>query len=194
MTTHDKGQEPQHKEVGPARGGSTARSVSPVTPGLRSLQLLVSLVVVLIGAGGALYLMFSGPRMRVEPKLLPYQARLPAMPKVTVPVFPVAGQPLASVRNPLADAEQTLRAGKAHYTNYCTFCHGKEGHGDGPVGRSYMPVPTDLTSPAVQGLPDEALYRRMLIGVGHAPVLSDVVDPEARWYIVSYVRSLRGKE
>ena len=194
MRTQDKGQEPQDREVRPEVGPQAGSGVFHPFSGIRPLRIVVALVMVLSGAGVALYLMFSGPHMRVQPKLLPYQALLPAMPKGTIPAFPVERQNLALARNPLADTEQTRRTGEAYYTNYCTSCHGKGGRGDGPVGRSYVPTPTDLTSLAVQALADDALYTGMLTGVGHAPVLSYVVDPEAPWYIVSYVRSLRGKE
>jgi hypothetical protein len=44
--------------------------------------------------------------------------------------------------------------------------------------------------PAVQGLPDGELYRRMLTGIGHAPVMAATVAPERRWYVVSFLRSL----
>lgn len=169
--------------------------------GLVKIALL--LTVVLAAGGLVLYLMFSGPRMRIQPKLMPDQALLPAVPQGTVPVLafeaptgdPNAtsrlGEPhLPAARNPLDATERTHRIGQAYYSNYCAFCHGKTGHGDGPVGQSYVPVPTDLTTSAVQGLSDGALYQGMLMGVGHEPVLGYVVDPNAPWYIVSYLRSL----
>ncbi len=162
--------------------------LGPVTLG-------VPIVIMLLIGGVVLYLMFSGPRMRDEPKFTPYRAVLPAVPAEIVPVRTralTAPRPEAApqLRNPLPDTEQTRRTGKMYYSYYCVFCHGPNGHGDGPVGRSYMPVPTDLTASAVQDLSDGALYRSMLTGVGHAPVLSYVIEPNAPWYIVHYVRSL----
>jgi mono/diheme cytochrome c family protein len=157
---------------------------------IRLVVIAAGLVVVLGVAGVVLYLMFSGPHMRVEPKILPYQAQLPAMPPGIVPVQPVWAQKLPAERNPLADTRRTRQAGQAYYRLYCLFCHGPDGHGDGPVGRSYVPTPTDLTTPAVQGLSDATLYRAMFTGVGHAPVLSYVIDPNTPWYIVAYVRFL----
>lgn len=171
-------------------GSRRTRGETPSKIGPRTIAL--GLVVVLALAGFVLYLMFSGPRMRVQPKSLPNQALLPAAPAGTVPVWAVGAQHLPTARNPLDNTERTHRIGQAYYNNYCAFCHGKAGHGDGPVGQSYVPVPTDLTSPAVQGLSDGDLYQGMLTGVGHEPVLGDVVDPNAPWYIVSYIRSLRG--
>ena len=159
---------------------------------LGPVQIMVPLVVVLAIAGYVLYLMFSGPRMRVQPKILPYQALMPALPEGTMPVAWIQMPSLESARNPVADTEAMRRIGQAYYRDYCAFCHGPTGHGDGPVGRSYVPVPTDLTTPPVQSLSDGALYQRMLAGVGHAPVLGYVVDPNAPWYIIHYVRSLRG--
>jgi hypothetical protein len=156
------------------------------------MMIVLPLVVVLAVAGFVLYLMFSGPHMRVEPKILPYQALFPAEPEGITPVAWKQTPNLESTRNPVPDTEATRRIGRAYYRDYCAFCHGQAGHGDGPVGRSYVPTPADLTLPAVQGLSDGALYRGMLTGVGHSPVLDYVVDPNAPWYIIHYVRSLPG--
>jgi len=158
------------------------------------ISIIILLIVGVAVGGYVLYLMFSGPRMRVQPKLRPYQALMPALPQGTIPVSPAGALPPAAGPDLPADTERTRRIGQAHYANYCGFCHGKTGRGDGPVGQSYVPVPTDLTSPAVQDLSDDELHRRMLTGVGHAPVLEHVVDPNAPRYIVPYVRSLGGKE
>jgi len=171
--------------------GVLARLGAP--PKIGPVKIVGGLVFVLAIGGYVLYLMFSGPRMRLEPKILPLQAVFAPMPEDIVPVAWNQTPDLESVQNPVADTEQTRRIGQAYYTDYCAFCHGKAGHGDGPVGRSYVPTPTDLTTPAVQGLSDGALYQGMLIGVGHTPVLEYVVDPNVPWYIIHYVRSLRGK-
>ncbi|OHB64047.1 MAG: hypothetical protein A2Y76_02715 [Planctomycetes bacterium RBG_13_60_9] len=157
----------------------------------------VLIVVVAVGVA-VLYLMFSGPRMRTQPKMMPYQATVPALPQGMVPVS-IEAPAVPSIeesrqsRNPWPDTERTRRAGQVYYGYYCLFCHGSTGRGDGPVGRSYTPVPTDLTSPPVQDLSDGALYRAMLTGVGHDPVLPRVVTREAPWYIVSYVRHLQSQ-
>jgi mono/diheme cytochrome c family protein len=156
--------------------------------------LLVGAVIAVV----ALYLMFSGPRMRVQPKILPYQALLPAMPEGIVPVVvkPALVPPAEAVgqlRNPLPDTALTRETGQVYYGYYCAFCHGRTGHGDGPVGYSYTPAPTDLTLPQVQALSNGALYRAMLTGVGHEPVLDYVMRPQATWYIVSYVRGLQSE-
>lgn len=174
--------------IGPRLTGLGApRKIGPV-------KIIVTLVILLGVAGFVLYLMFSGPHMRVEPKLMPYEALLPAVPAGITPVAWAQTPNLEAVRNPVADTAQTRRIGQAYYRDYCTFCHGQVAHGDGPVGRSYVPTPTNLTLPAVRGLSDGALYRGMLTGVGHAPVLDYVVDPNTPWYIIRYVRTLSNEQ
>lgn len=165
----------------------------PGMPKILSVRILVPLALVAATGLAVLYLMFSGPRMRKQPKIVPLEAVMPALPEGTVPVAWNQRPNLESARNPVPDTEATRRIGQAYYADYCAFCHGKAGHGDGPVGRSYVPTPTDLTGPAVQGLSDGALYQGMLIGVGHTPVLDYVIDPNAPWYIMHYLRTLPGR-
>lgn len=80
--------------------------------------------------------------------------------------------------------------GKVYYNYYCVFCHGENGQDDGPVGYSYMPGPTDLHAPRIVEMTDGDLMRAMLLGIGHEPVLSRIVHPDHRWYLLSHVREL----
>ncbi len=163
---------------------------------MRKIAIIVVLVCAAAAGAVALYLMFSGPRMRTQPKPAPYQAVMPALP---AGVIPVAGEAptvpseamVARLHNPVPDAPQAIETGRVYYGYYCVFCHGADGRGDGPVGRSYVPAPTDLTSSHTAGLSDGALYRAMLTGVGHEPVLGYVIDPKMHWYLVRYVRHLQ---
>jgi len=163
---------------------------------MRRLGVFILLAGAAVIGATALYLMFSGPRMRVQPKIVPSQWQMPAMPQGIVPVsldlYAVPSPDMAEqLRNPLPDTEHTRRTGQVYYGYYCAVCHGSTGRGNGTVGVSYTPVPTDLTSPQVQTLSDGSLYRAMLAGVGHEPVLGYTIDPKQRWYIVSYVRHLQ---
>jgi mono/diheme cytochrome c family protein len=163
---------------------------------MKKAAIIVVLICVAGGAAVALYLMFTGPRMRTQPKMTPYQAIMPAMPAGGAPITaqrpPVPSESSAAqLRNPLRLSQDTIEAGQLYYGYYCLFCHGDDGRGNGPVGRSYTPVPTDLTLPRVVNLSDGALYRAMLSGVGHEPVLAYVIDPELHWYLVSYMRHLQ---
>ncbi len=146
----------------------------------------------LVGACVFAYLLFTGPHMRIQPNIKSFQARMPTPPAGAVPVEPAPELPQKTAKNPLSTSEEHYEWGKTYYEYYCLFCHGEKGDGNGPVGQSYVPIPTDLRLPKVQALSDGELYRAMLSGTGHAPVLERVVPPEHRWYLVLYIRSLDG--
>ncbi len=153
--------------------------------------------VALIGSGVLIYfyIMFQGPRMKVQPHIRAYQETMPLPPAGIVPVeqdryeVPPASR-AREMKIPLPDAPATRERGKVYYNYYCIFCHGENGQGDGPVGYGYMPFPTDLHAPKVLQMSDGELMRAMLTGIGHEPVLPRVVLPEHRWYLVSYVQTL----
>ena len=152
---------------------------------------IIVLVLFAVLAGGAGYLLFTGPRMRQQPYIRAYQAQLPPVPAGIVPVEDWPPQPATQpAANPLAASPENLRRGKVYYEYYCQCCHGLGGAGDGPVGQSYLPVPADLRSSRVQSYDDAQLLRFMLEGAGHWPVLERVVPPEHRRYLVLHVRQL----
>ncbi len=153
--------------------------------------------IALIGVGGLLYfyIMFQGPRMQVQPNIKAYEQSMPQPPSGIVPIEPDSGavpaaEQASRIRNPLPDTAQNRDRGKVYYGYYCVFCHGQNGQGDGPVGYSYMPAPTDLHLEKVTSKTDGELFRAMLTGIGHEPVLPRIVLPEHRWYLVTYVRAL----
>jgi hypothetical protein len=153
--------------------------------------LKTGIALAVIAFGVFSYLLFTGPRMRTQINIRPFQAQMPVIPKGAVPVVDAfEALPDSNQANPLAKTPENYARGKVYYGYYCVFCHGESGAGDGPVGYSYVPVPTDLRTKKVKSLSDGQLLRAMLAGVGHEPVLERVVPSEHRWYLELYVRSL----
>ena len=149
------------------------------------------LVAVLFG-----FVLYEGPRMRVQHHLREYQMFLPNIPAGTQAVhapdrLPSVAQAV-TLKNPLLENPDNLARAKVYYTYYCVFCHGDSGAGDGPVGQSYIPRPADLRAGKFASSRDGELLRSMLTGTGHEPVLERVVAPEHRWYLVLYLRALSG--
>jgi mono/diheme cytochrome c family protein len=127
-----------------------------------------------------------------QPSIRPHEQAMPPMPEGTVSrdgVDPLAAASPEALVSPPAGAE-TLSRGKEYYGYYCRMCHGPDGRGETPVGEAYHPRPADLSAPGVQRLADAQLYRRMLTGVGHDPVLTTTVPRDRRWPIVRHVRTL----
>ena len=145
------------------------------------------------------YVLVTGPRMRIQPNVHTYQAEVPPMPAGAVPVSTPDAAPNARVPSDAetevpsgmaaASAESVAR-GRVYYQYYCVFCHGETGDGNGPVGQSYVPRPSDLRAPRVGAFSDGDLLRAMLAGTGHAPVLERVVPGEHRGPLMHYVRTL----
>ncbi|MBI3948436.1 MAG: c-type cytochrome [Armatimonadetes bacterium] len=141
-------------------------------------------------AGGCDFL----PRMRSQPSSKPYERDMPAMPANLVPttggeVIPDAAK-ARTLANPVKVSAAAVDAGRTFYGYYCRHCHGERGDSRTPVGDSYLPMPTRLDSPRVQAATDGELYRAMVIGKGHEPVMKSTVPPERRWRIVHYIRTL----
>jgi hypothetical protein len=117
---------------------------------------------------------------------------MPEKPAGTTPttgrLVTLTAQQAKLVKNPLSVNETSLANGKIYYGYYCLMCHGEKGDGNGPVGQGYVPKPTDL--PTLAKMSDGELYRRMLTGKGHDPVMSQTVQPDHRWPLVMYVRTL----
>ena len=85
----------------------------------------------------------------------------------------------------------------------CNQCHGSEGKGDGTSAkelkddRGQAISPTDLTlKPFKSGPNSEDLYRTISTGLNGTPMPSyaDVLTPEERWSLVSYILSIATKE
>lgn len=163
----------------------------------RARKLAIRLAV-LLAAGGlpaAGYLLFTGPRMKVQPHIRAFQAVMPTMPSGVLPVqSPLPDVPTTqqarTMKNPLEPTAANLLAGKTFYTYYCVSCHGANGDGYGPVGESYFPRSADLRSARVRSYADGQLLRAMLTGIGHENVLNRVMPEEARWPVVLHVRRL----
>lgn len=139
------------------------------------------------------YLLYRGPRMTVQHHLREFQGTMPAPVPGTVAAtrqrVQEAGEGATAA---LRGTPQELEKGRTYYRYYCVFCHGETGAGDGPVGRSYHPVPADLRSAKVAGYGEGEMLRVMLRGVGHEPVLERAVPPEHRRHLAAFVRSLAG--
>jgi mono/diheme cytochrome c family protein len=140
---------------------------------------------------------FRYGRMRETPAIRPQEDPLLIMVKGIVPVNggeaiyrASAGVDLIS---PLNSTEPSvLTRGKAVYLTYCAQCHGYKYDGNGTVGQSFQPLPTDLRSPQVQSKSDGELFKSVSYGVpnGRQPALDTTITIDDRWHVVAFVKSL----
>ncbi|WP_170864307.1 c-type cytochrome [Fodinibius roseus] len=94
------------------------------------------------------------------------------------------------LENPMEKSDRILNAGKQIFDQLCTVCHGKTGKGDGVTASALQPKPADLTSDAVQGQTDGAIYWKIQEGRPPMPGFKSQLSEQQAWAVVHYIRSL----
>ncbi|MEW6440441.1 MAG: cytochrome c [bacterium] len=140
-------------------------------------------------------------RMKDQESIRPYETK---MPDVVLSAVPAGGgentyrlAPKGSLKNPVPSGPESIQRGALCYEYYCIQCHGSRYNGDGIVGQSFYPLPTDLMSPPVQQGADDSLFRSISYGFGRQPPLAYTVSVQDRWHLINWIRSLgvrTGKE
>ncbi|MFP5213980.1 MAG: c-type cytochrome [Acidobacteriota bacterium] len=133
-------------------------------------------------------------RMREDEAVQTFKAELPMMPEHSVPIqggvnVLAASNPL-DLKNPYVSDSQSAEKGAYRYRLYCAQCHGVDADGRGTVGQSFAPLPTNLKRPEVQEQSDGELFYKISLGFERHPPLAHTVNPEFRWHIINYLRSL----
>ncbi len=151
----------------------------------KKLLLIIAISVFLLTIVAAV-LLLSGPHMRNQPSLRAFESavNLPAENSVAYGIVKFSPEDIVMPET----TGVNLNKGKTYYGYYCIFCHGEDGKGNGPVGQSYIPKPSDLTSDSLQNYSVADLYKHSFTGIGHEPVLERVVPEDFRKFILVYVR------
>jgi mono/diheme cytochrome c family protein len=104
------------------------------------------------------------------------------------------------LRNPLDTSAQVVAAGKALYEMYCDHCHGAKGKGDGKVGtgvtidgkeKSAYGGVANLTGDALKNISEGHIFHVITYGKGLMWPHGSQVNPEDRWKIARYVKTLQ---
>lgn len=136
-------------------------------------------------------------RMWETPAVRPHEEPIPVMANVSVPFSGGELQYRTADPDLLAppfflNAPQVIAQGKIGYQYFCVQCHGTQFDGYGTVGQSFAPPPGDLRSARIQNLPEGRLFHEISYGIpgGRQPALATTIDPDVRWQIIGYVKSL----
>ncbi len=140
-------------------------------------------------------------RMRETPAIRPHEEPLLVMEDGVVPVFD--GEALLRLTNAndlkspfnLHDPA-AIESGKDLYFTFCAQCHGQNYDGNGTVGQSFAPLPTDLRSEKVQSMSAGKLFKDISYGLpkGKQPPLATTIDITDRWRIIAFVQALGLRE
>ena len=133
-------------------------------------------------------------RMKDQEAVQTYKTELPEMPQNTLPtaggIQVIKESPPDKLHSPLPQSQEVLVRGKGGYENYCIMCHGSKFDGNGTVGQSFYPLPTDLKSRYIQDQNDGKLFYTITFGLNRHPGLGFMISETDRWAIVHYLRSL----
>ena len=96
--------------------------------------------------------------------------------------------------NPISKTAESVNRGKELYDIHCVACHGAQGHGDGLVGKKFIPPPLDLTLGYVQQQPDGQIWYTISHGSIAMPFYRDSIPDNDRWHVVNYVKEVLNPE
>jgi mono/diheme cytochrome c family protein len=164
----------------------------------RTLLACLALLAVACNPFDVLDDMITYERMKDQESFRPYEARMPGVVPGAVPSKDgeMAGEeqyrsaPLGSLENPLSAGKQTIARGEVAYEYFCIQCHGSKYNGDGTVGQSFAPLPTDLRSPYIQQMSADELFRSISYGIQRHPPMAYTVSVEDRWSLIRWIQSL----
>jgi mono/diheme cytochrome c family protein len=94
--------------------------------------------------------------------------------------------------NPVPPSPVSVARGKALFLERCAPCHGREGHGGGPVSR-FFPAAPDLAYLTVRQRSDGFIWGTITYGGRAMPSQREGLTARDRWNLVNYVRAIQGK-
>jgi hypothetical protein len=140
---------------------------------------------------------FPFARMWETPGVWPHEEPLVVMKEGVVPFSGgeaiYKAMSMDQIKSPISlDHPDHILLGQKGYHNFCAPCHGPNHDGNGTVGQSFAPLPTDLRSEKVQAYSEGEMFKDISYGEPgkRQPPLATTIDITTRWHIVAYVRSL----
>jgi mono/diheme cytochrome c family protein len=101
-----------------------------------------------------------------------------------------------AIKNPVASTEASVTAGAAAYKKYCSFCHGAEAQGNGPLAPKDSNPPNLADATWVHGSTDGEIFTTISAGVGSDSKMigfKGKMPDKDIWNIVNFLRSLGPK-
>jgi mono/diheme cytochrome c family protein len=110
---------------------------------------------------------------------------------------PGVGPDPKKVKNPVAATAASVTAGAATFKKYCSFCHGADAKGDGPLAPkgSHPPNLTDDTWG--HGDTDGEIFLVVHDGLGEKSAMKGLktkLSDQDIWNVINYLRSLGPKK
>ncbi len=95
-----------------------------------------------------------------------------------------------NIYNPFSQNNHILQQGKILYHTFCAHCHGKNGQGDGSVGKILKGVPA-YNKGRTKTLNEGHIFHVITHGYGRMSAHASQISIAERWKIVQYVQHLQ---
>lgn len=110
---------------------------------------------------------------------------------------PAAGPDPMKMKNPVAASAASVTAGAATYKKYCSFCHGPEAKGEGPLAPKDSHPPNLTDAKWNHGDTDGELFALIQNGAGGTSTMKGFkgkMPDTDMWNVINYLRSLGPKK
>ena len=99
-----------------------------------------------------------------------------------------------SLKNPVPNSPEEIRAGMEHFADHCALCHANDGSGNTNFGKNMYPKPPDMQLGGTQNKSDGELFYTIYNGIrlSGMPAFGekDQRDAETTWQLVRFIRHL----
>ncbi|NNM94224.1 MAG: cytochrome c [Bacteroidia bacterium] len=99
------------------------------------------------------------------------------------------------LKDPYPATAEVQDQGKAIYGIYCVHCHGKEGEGDGPVGKKLPGPPPPYSGPQLKSYTEGEIYQVLEYGGAYGNNLmgshASQLTVDERWKLIRYIQVLQ---
>lgn len=92
---------------------------------------------------------------------------------------------------PIDITEDVILEGKRQYDGFCSPCHGYSGYADGVVVQEGLPAPPSFHTEEARANPVGFYYGMITNGGGLMFSYASRLDPEERWAVVAYIRTMQ---
>ena len=96
----------------------------------------------------------------------------------------------STLTSPIDSTAAVVAEGKILYEMYCDHCHGAKGAGDGKVSEKYNGVP-NYKSDALKNITEGHIFHVITHGKNLMWAHGSQINPEDRWKIAKYVKTLQ---
>ena len=110
---------------------------------------------------------------------------------------PAVGPDPKKVKNPVAASAASVTAGAATYKKYCSFCHGPEAKGEGPLAPKDSHPPNLTDAKWDHGDTDGEVFALIQNGAGGTSAMKGFkgkMPDTDMWNVINYLRSLGPKK